>query len=397
MLKVFYFLLTILISFIFIEKAGECYRLCTKSQFEALYSSSTPEILRTRLDTVFLQLKSLGVSNLAKFDFLDTPSEDSIIRSLELLFSLHVIDMKGDLTEEIGIFLSDLPIDTRLAVMLLNSFKEEFACSEEILILVSILSSGFVFFANSSPISVLKSKKKFGAKEGDLITLINLVLRYRHIGSRNEKKKFCAENNINESIILSAKKIGDQLEKYLKSKKFIFKSAEDDVEAILRCITSAFFANVAQRQKSGVYKAIRNQEVLNLHPTSILTTMYPEWIIFYEIIKTGKFYMRECVEIDYRWLVELAPHFYQDNKTKNLEEKHKQEVINYENMERNQQPKNIEGDMEKWSHDKPRFNKILENLSENLDQGKIFKKPKDKKENEKNKNKSVLSFEFEDI
>ena len=62
-----------------------------------------------------------------------------------------------------------------------------------------------------------------------------------------------------------------------------------------------------------------------------------------------------------------------------------------------EQPKNIEGDMEKWSHDKPRFNKILENLSENLDQGKIFKKPKDKKENEKNKNKSVLSFEYEDI
>jgi len=360
-----------------------------------LYHSSTPEILRTKLDTVFLQLKSLGVSNLAKFDFLDTPSEESIIRSLELLFSLHVIDMNGELTEEIGVFLSDLPVETRLAVMLLNSFKEEFACSEEILILVSLLSSGFVFFANTSPLTILKTKKKFGAKEGDLITLINLFLRYKHIGSRNEKKKFCAENNINESILLSSKKIADQLEKFLKSKKFTVKSAEDDVEAILRCITSAFFANVAQRQKSGVYKAIRNQEVLYLHPTSILTTMYPEWIVFYEIIKTGKFYMRECVEIDYRWLVELAPHFYQDNKTKNLEERHRKEVINNENMEKIDQVKNIEGDLEKWSEEKPRFNKILDSLKENLDQGKIFKKPKEKKEGEKNKN--MLSFDYEEM
>ena len=301
--------------------------------------------------------------------------------------------MQGELTAEIGNFLSDLPLDTRLAVMLLNSFKEEFSCSAEILILVSLLSAGFLWYSNASPISVLKCKKRFGAKEGDLITMINIYLRYKHIGSRNEKKKFCSENCINEGILLNAKKIAEQLEKYLKSKDFSFKSSEDDIEGILRCITTAFFSNVAQRQASGVYKAIRSQETLTLHPTSILTTIYPQWILFYEIVKTGKYFMRECVEIDYQWLVELAPHYYQDNKARNLEEKHRREVIGNEEFEKVERSK--EGDVEAWSQEKPRFNKILENLKETVDLDKVFKKEKNTKKI--NDNKNMLSFEYDDI
>jgi len=327
---------------------------------------------------------------------LDPPTEDSIVRSLELLFSLHVIDLKGDLTPEIGYFLSELPLETRLAVVLLNSFKEEFACSEEILILVSILSSGFLWYSNSSPITVLKCKKKFGAKEGDLITLINIYLRYKHIGSRNERKKFCSENNLNENILLNSKRISEQLQKYLKSKGFSLKSSEDDIEAILRCIATGFFSNVAQRQQNSTYKAIRNHEILTLHPTSILTTVYPEWILYYEIVKTGKFYMRDCIEIDYRWLVELAPHFYQDNKAKNLEEKHRKEVMNNEKNEKiEKKEKDIEGDLEKWQEEKPRFNRILENLG----RGNKGEKEESNRNRSKgaNKNMNVLSFDYDEV
>lgn len=312
--------------------------------------------------------------------------------------------MNGELTEDIGKKLSDLALETKLAVMLLNSFKEEFSCSEEIVILASFLSLGPMFYSNLAPSQTIKIKKRFGAKEGDLITIMNFYLRYKHIGSRNEKKKFLNENNLNEAVFLSAHRIINQLKNDLTAKGFKFQSANDDVEAVLRCITSAFFSNAAQRAPQGSYRALRTGEMVYLHPSSILHTVYPEWVIYYEIVRTNKFYMRECVEIDYKWLAELAPHFYQDNKAALLEEKHKQEVIKLMNEEENQLLKNEnntwgpkERDLDKFE-EKPRFIRIMEGL----DKGK--KQPENKNREaktdvvKKNKiNKEMLSFDYEEL
>lgn len=349
------------------------------------------------------------MTSLSNFDFLDPPSEDSITRSLELLYSLGVLDLKGELTIDLGQKLGEFPLETRLSVMLLNSFKEEFACSEEILILVSLLASGgTIFYTNSSSGSILKAKKRFGAKEGDLITMINLFLRYNHISNRNERKKFCSENNLNENQLISAKRISEQLRCSLKTLKLTVKSSEDDIEAILRCITTAFFSHAAQRTKTGSYRGVRGAEILFLHPTSILNTSYPEWVLYYEIVRTGKVYMRECIEIDYKWLVELAPHFYQDNKASKLEERHRREVnrgedANFKGKEGDLDKR--ERDLEKWTEEKPRFNRILESLKEG---GVVFGKKKEvfnrKKEGSNElelkkdkKNKNTLSFDYEDI
>lgn len=382
--------------------------MLSKQCYENLYPSTAPEILRCRLDPLLLQLKSLGVSNLTKFELPDPPAETSMIRALETLFSLKIIDMRGELTEDIGKKISDIALETRLAVLLLNSFKEEFACSEEILILVAFLSLGPIFYSTLAPSQVIKIKKRFGAKEGDLITIMNFYLRYQHIGNRNEKKKFLSENNLNESVFLSAQKIIAQLKKDLGSKGFKFSSADDDVEAILRCITSAFFANAAQREPQGSYKTLRSGETVYLHPNSILNTIYPQWVIYHEIVRSNKFYMRECIEVDYKWLVELAPHFYQDNKASILEEKHKQEVIklmNEENNNKNYKNKNDnegfswgvkEKDLEKFSMgEKPRFLRIMEGMD---NKGKkIEKEEKTNQAKTGKNNREMLSFDYEDL
>ena len=96
---------------------------------------------------------------------------------------------------------SEIPIDVRLAVALINSTKKELLCSEEMLILVSLLSVGNIWYANKDSGFVIKSKKKLGAKEGDHITLINIYLRYKYA---KDKKGLCNENGLNENAIKAA-------------------------------------------------------------------------------------------------------------------------------------------------------------------------------------------------
>ncbi len=97
-----------------------------------------------------------------------------------MLYSLKVIDNECNLTEEYGLKISELPVETRIAVCIVNSFKEEFTCTEEMLILAALLSSqGNLFYNNLEPGIIIKMKKKLGAKEGDHITLINIFLRYQ--------------------------------------------------------------------------------------------------------------------------------------------------------------------------------------------------------------------------
>ena len=82
-----------------------------------------------------------------KFDFLTKPTEESMVRALETLYSLKAIDKQGALTQEIGWKLTELPVDPRLGVVLLNSAKDEYLCSEEMLKLVSMLSVPSIFYA----------------------------------------------------------------------------------------------------------------------------------------------------------------------------------------------------------------------------------------------------------
>eukprot|EP01016_Furgasonia_blochmanni_P011739 TRINITY_DN1543_c0_g1_i15.p2 TRINITY_DN1543_c0_g1~~TRINITY_DN1543_c0_g1_i15.p2 ORF type:complete len:338 (+),score=45.26 TRINITY_DN1543_c0_g1_i15:77-1090(+) len=247
-------------------------------------------------------------------------------RALELLFSLKAIERNGELTEDIGMKLSELPIDPRLGVVLLNSAKPEFNCAEDILMVVSLLSVGNIFYGSREPGQIIKAKKRLGAKEGDHITLINIFIRYTHIKNPIDKRKMCQENGLNEKALVAAVRVKEQLEKMMKKYKLPVKSSDDDPDAIMRCIVTGYFANVAQRQPDSSYKGVRSKETLYLHPSSILTITYPEWVIYNEVVVTGKHYMREASAIQSGWLTELAPHFYEDTKTKMLEQKHAREV-----------------------------------------------------------------------
>jgi hypothetical protein len=78
---------------------GKCFRLITESKFNSLEEYTIPEMQRTEISGAILQLKALGIDDVLHFDFLSSPPSESMIYSLELLYSLGALDDNCKLTE----------------------------------------------------------------------------------------------------------------------------------------------------------------------------------------------------------------------------------------------------------------------------------------------------------
>lgn len=119
-------------------KPGKCFRLYTEKAYKNEMQENTyPEILRSNLGTVVLQLKKLGIDDLVHFDFMDPPAPETLMRALELLHYLGALDDDGNLTD-LGAIMAEFPLDPQLAKMLIASCNHN--CSNEILSITAMLS-----------------------------------------------------------------------------------------------------------------------------------------------------------------------------------------------------------------------------------------------------------------
>lgn len=122
-------------------RPGKAFRLYTEAAYtKELIEQTYPEILRSNLGTVVLQLKKLGIDDLVHFDFMDPPAPETLMRALELLNYLGALDDDGELTPT-GELMSAFPLDPQLCKMLIESPK--YRCSNEILSIAALLSGTF--------------------------------------------------------------------------------------------------------------------------------------------------------------------------------------------------------------------------------------------------------------
>ena len=257
------------------------------------------------------------------------------MRALEILYSLGAINDEADLTQgnstsliilDIGLKLVELPVDPKLGAAILNSNKEEYRCTEEILTIAAIMTVGNIFITTIDSVRIAKTKKKVGAIEGDHITLTNIFNIYTR-KNKNARKSFCNEMYLNERNLIKVVKIKNQLKEYLHIMGIKQNKSDDydDPPAILKSLITGFFTNVAQKQIDGSYKSIKSGEVLEIHPSSVLANIKPKWILYNDIFISTKKYMREVSEIEIDWVLELCPHYYKDTRKEFQQEKYKNE------------------------------------------------------------------------
>ncbi|XP_067128593.1 probable ATP-dependent RNA helicase DHX35 [Centruroides vittatus] len=288
---------------------GKVYRLYTEEDYHKLEKNTRPEIQRTSLTSILLQLKALGIDNILRFNFPAPPASKNVINALELLYALGALDDDGKLTNPLGVRMAEFPLHPMFAKMLLVS--AEFGCSEEAATIVALLQVQNIFL--SPPRQTMQAKKmkyKFSVTEGDHITLLNVYNAF--IKQETNKKKWCESNFLHYKGLQRVTEIRNQIIKLLQKFKIKLISSEGDVDTICRCIVAGFFANAAYLHHSGEYKTIRGEHTLHIHPSSVVYSQkQPQWVVFNEVLHTTKEYMRDITVVEASWLYELAPHYYE--------------------------------------------------------------------------------------
>lgn len=282
-------------------RPGKCFRLYTKKAFEALDDQTHPEILRSNLNSITLNMLKLGITDLVHFDFMDPPAPQALARSLELLNYLEAIDDEMNLTET-GSMMAEFPLDPEMAKMLMASC--DYKCSNEVLSLTAMLSVPQCFVR---PFDQRKeadeAKMRFVHEHGDHLTLLNVYHAYKRGG---DDVNWCKENFINARTMKSADEVRVQLARIMD--KLQLKKVSTDFSSreyhnnIRKAIVAGFFMQVAHLEKAGHYLTVKDNQEVYIHPSSSLTRR-PDWVIYDEFVFTSKKYIRTVLDIRPEWLL----------------------------------------------------------------------------------------------
>ncbi|KAM4815193.1 pre-mRNA-splicing factor ATP-dependent RNA helicase DHX16-like, partial [Thomomys bottae] len=296
--------------------AGKCFSLYTAWAYHhELEETTVPEIQRTNLGNVVLLLKSLGIHDLVHFDFLDPPPYETLLLALEQLYALGALKHLGELTMT-GRKMAELPVDPMLSKMILAS--EKYSCSEEILTVAAMLSvNNSIFYRpKDKAVHADNARVNFFLPGGDHLVLLNVFTQWAESGYSSQ---WCYENFVQVRSMPRARDVREQLDGLLEHVEVGLSSCQGDYIRVRKAITSGYFYHIAWLTPTGYRTVKKRHEVVIPPNSSLFKEQPPRWLLCHEVVLTSKAFMRQVLEIDSSWLLEVAPHFY---KAKEVEDSH---------------------------------------------------------------------------
>ena len=290
---------------------GCCFRLYTKwAYMSELQDSTTPEIQRTNLSSTVLVLKSLGITDLLHFPFLDPPHPDTLMRALELLYALGALRDDGELTK-LGRQMAEIPLDPKASKSIIAAGK--LGCVEEVLSILAMLQEGpSLFYRPKQQAKEADTRHAYFARGGvgDHIAMLNIWNEFVESGF---SFSWARENYLQIKSLNRVRDVRDQLVRLCERIEIDLSSSSDHI-AIKKAITAGYFFNVGRLDRSGEsYHVAKNGgQQLYIHPSSSMFSVKPppRFILYNELVLTSKEYARNVMEIQPGWLTEAAPHYY---------------------------------------------------------------------------------------
>eukprot|EP00055_Hartaetosiga_balthica_P016205 m.100938 g.100938 ORF g.100938 m.100938 type:complete len:1049 (+) comp9054_c0_seq3:32-3178(+) len=294
--------------------AGKCFRLYTAQAFrDELEPNTIPEVQRTHLGNVVLLLKSLGINDLIHFDFMDPPPAETLIRALEQLYALGALNDRGELTK-LGRRMAEFPLEPMMSKMLIAS--DQYKCVDEILSIAGMLNAGGALYyrPKDKAVHADTARTNFHRPGGDHITLLNV---WNEWVETNYSIQWCFENFLQHRSMKRARDVREQLAGLMERVEIDITTNPNDTIGIRKAVTAGFFYHTARFGKGGSYRTVKNSQSVFLHPHSSLFEKNPRWVVYHELVFTTKEYIRQVIEIENKWLLEVAPHYY---KAKDIED-----------------------------------------------------------------------------
>ncbi|HDZ9480494.1 TPA: ATP-dependent RNA helicase HrpA [Vibrio cholerae] len=293
---------------------GICIRLYSEEDFLSRPEFTDPEILRTNLASVILQMTALGLGDIEAFPFVEAPDKRNIQDGVRLLEELGAIndqikDPKKRLTES-GRQLARLPIDPRLARMVLEASK--LGCLKEVMIIASALSIQDPRERPSDKQQSADDKhRRFNHEDSDFLTLVNL---WHYIGqqqkalSSNQFRRQCKLDYLNYLRVREWQDVYTQLHQSTREMGFKLNDEPGSYHAVHSAILVGLLSHIGMKdQEKNEYHGARNAR-FNIFPASGLFKKQPKWVMSAELVETSKLWARVVAKIEPDWIEPLAKH-----------------------------------------------------------------------------------------
>nr|XP_022911439.1 putative ATP-dependent RNA helicase DHX33 [Onthophagus taurus] len=293
---------------------GNCYRIYTKSQFDCFQKTTIPEIQRSNLSMVALELLSLNI-HMINYDFMDKPPKDATLSAFEQLKVLKAIEsVESNKLTELGQQMASFPLDPRFSKILLTA--SNYGCLEEALTIVAILSSESIFISPPAKREEANAvRERFHSAYGDHITYLNAYREYTGVSQQN-KRNWCHQHYINLRNITYAREVRNQLLEICEKFNLPLSSCGSNMDQIRKCLISGLFTNVAELTHGKQYVTVDKKQAVSIHPSSCLHSQKPHCVIFTEVVQTSKCYLRNITTIEPDWLQEIVPDYVQSHNIK---------------------------------------------------------------------------------
>jgi ATP-dependent helicase HrpA len=295
---------------------GICIRLYSEQDFLARPEFTDPEITRTHLSSVILQMLNLGLGEIQQFEFIQPPQEKFIKDGVRLLQELQAVDIRAGrlhLNEQ-GRKMARFPLDPKYARMLLAAGETD--CVSEVMIITAGLS---VQDPRERPHD--KQQKadlahgEFADKDSDLISLLNLYKSFKTQQkelNQNHLRKWCLHHFVHYQRMREWQDITHQVKHMLVSVGLRLNSEEADYQKIHTAMAIGLLSQLGLKDINHEYLGARNSK-FKIFPGSALFKTQPKWIMAGELVETTTLYARQVAKVETQWIEPIAQHLLKKN------------------------------------------------------------------------------------
>ncbi|MEC7689241.1 MAG: ATP-dependent RNA helicase HrpA [Pseudomonadota bacterium] len=314
---------------------GICIRLYSEEDYLGRPAFTDPEILRTNLASVILQMLALGLGDIGAFPFVQPPDSRNITDGFRLLEEIQAIKRgKGQpkLTD-MGRKIARLPVDPRYARMVIEAGRTN--AVREVMVIAAGLSI-------QDPRERPQEKRQqadekhneYRDKDSDFISLFNLWQSFREQQaalSNNQLRRWCKAQFINYLRMREWQDIVSQLKKSVAEIGLGISKQDADFQSVHQALCSGLLSHLGMKDKEREYLGSRNSKFM-IFPGSGLAKSQPKWIMAAELVETSRLFARMNAKIDPAWVEPLAKHVTQSSYSEPHWSKKRGAVVAFEKV-----------------------------------------------------------------
>ncbi|OLF18107.1 ATP-dependent RNA helicase HrpA [Actinophytocola xanthii] len=293
---------------------GICIRLYSEEDFAARPEFTDPEILRTNLASVILQMAAADLGDIAAFPFVEPPDRRHITDGMNLLNELGALESSTSDSEPrltpLGRKLARLPVDPRLARMVLAADRN--GCVSEVVVIAAALS---IQDPRERPADKQtqadQQHARFADPDSDFLSYLNLwryLTEQKRELSANRFRRLCRAEFLNYLRVREWQDVAGQLRQMVKSLDVTPNETPAEPGPIHMSLLTGLLSHIGLKDPAGKeYLGARNAKFA-IFPGSTLFRKQPRWVMAAELVETSRLWGRIVARIDPDWIEPLAQH-----------------------------------------------------------------------------------------